>query len=166
MSRGFVKEEDQEEEPIIPPRATLPKGVVNYVTNSGFQELLIEKESLEKEQKNLSKANETEHRRASMVIDAKLKALNQRLNSARIIDLEKQPQNEVRFGAIVEFKREKSILKFQIVSVDEANIKKKKIAFTAPIAKALIGKKVGELAEFKLGNKTQLLEILKISYPK
>jgi transcription elongation factor GreB len=32
MSRGFVKEDDQEETPIVPPRADLPEGVVNYVT--------------------------------------------------------------------------------------------------------------------------------------
>ena len=32
MSRGFVKEDDQEEIPIVPPRANLPEGVPNYVT--------------------------------------------------------------------------------------------------------------------------------------
>ncbi len=165
MSRGFVKEEDQEEAPVIPPRAALPKGVINYVTPFGHQLLLQEKEELENEQKNISKDNETEHRRASTIIDAKLKLLNQRINSARIIPLKNQPQEEVRFGALVNFKKENTTLKFQIVGVDEADVKENKIAFTAPIAKALIGKKVGDSAELQLGNKIQKLEILAISYP-
>ena len=32
MSRGFVKEDDQEEVPIVPQRAYLPEGVPNFVT--------------------------------------------------------------------------------------------------------------------------------------
>jgi len=39
MSRGFVKEEDQEEPPFVPPRASLPAGVENYVTEEGYKAL-------------------------------------------------------------------------------------------------------------------------------
>ncbi len=46
MSRGFVKEDDQEENPIVPPRADLPDGVANYVTRVGMDELLAEKQML------------------------------------------------------------------------------------------------------------------------
>ena len=46
MSRGFVKEDDQEEIPIVPPRADLPEGVANYVTQVGMNELLAEKQML------------------------------------------------------------------------------------------------------------------------
>lgn len=165
MSRGFVKEEDQEEAPIIPPRAALPAGVDNYVTPEGYKALLHEKTQLEEQQKNLDKSNETEHRRASMTIDGKLKLLNERIQSARIIDPKKQPKDEVRFGARVKFKKADQILDFQIVGVDEADVKQQKIAFIAPIAKALTGKKSGEKVKFSLGNQTQQLEILKISYP-
>jgi transcription elongation factor GreB len=45
MSRGFVKEDDQEETPIVPPRAET-EGVVNYVTQGGMDELLNEKQEL------------------------------------------------------------------------------------------------------------------------
>ncbi len=46
MSRGFVKEDDQEEVPIVPQRAYLPEGVTNFVTRTGIEQLLAEKESL------------------------------------------------------------------------------------------------------------------------
>lgn len=165
MSRGFVKEEDQEEAPIIPPRAALPPGVTNYVTPRGYLALLDEKQTLKKEQKNLPHDHETERRRASMAIDGRLQLLADRIRSARVIDLSKQPQDEVRFGALVHYKNGNKKLQFQIVGVDEADIKQMKIAFIAPIARALIGKKVGEIADFHLGKKVQHLEILGIEYP-
>jgi len=49
MSRGFVKEDDQEEIPIVPPRADLPEGVTNYVTQVGMNELLTEKQMMDNE---------------------------------------------------------------------------------------------------------------------
>lgn len=165
MSRGFVKEEDQEEAPVIPPRAALPSGITNYVTPEGYRLLLNEKEHLENTQKKLPQENETERRRASMVLDGKLKLLVERIQSARVLDLQKQPQDEVRFGAVVRFERDKKELTFQVVGVDEADVKQGKIAFIAPIARALIGKKVGEIAIFKLGKKSQNLKILDIYYP-
>jgi len=165
MSRAFVNEDNHEEAPFIPPRAELPLGINNYVTQSGYDALLKEKADLESEQKNLPLENETEHRRASMVIDGKLKLLNERIASARIIDLTKQPKDEVRFGAIVQFKRENNNFKFQIVGVDEADINQNKIAFISPIARALTGKKKGEKVKFQLGNQIQELKILDIYYP-
>lgn len=165
MSRGFVKEDDQEELPVIPPRAALPVGVTNYVTPTGYAALADEKRALEKERKNLPIENEAEHRRATMVIDAKLQLLNARIATARILDPKNQSQDEVRFGAVVEFHNGRTKQKFQIVGVDEADIKQKKIAFIAPIARVLIGKKVNEVAEFKRGRELQKLKILNISYP-
>ena len=49
MSRGFVKEGDQEEVPMVLPRAFLPSGTPNYVTPEGLKKLLDEMESLKKE---------------------------------------------------------------------------------------------------------------------
>ena len=54
MSRGFVKEGDQEEIPVLTPRAYLPDGVTNYVTQVGKAELLDEKQALIKDVKLVS----------------------------------------------------------------------------------------------------------------
>lgn len=164
MSRGFVKEDDQEEAPIIPPRAALPAGETNYVTPNGLKELKEEEEKLTAERANLDKENETERRRAQAVIDGNLKLLRERISTARVLDPKEQPEDEVRFGALVELKQNGNIQKFQIVGVDEADVKKQKIAFVAPIAKAVTGKKVGDKIDFKLGEETRKLEILKITY--
>ncbi|MFZ0490641.1 MAG: GreA/GreB family elongation factor [Salegentibacter sp.] len=167
MSRGFVKEEDQEEAPIIPPRAALPAGVTNYVTPGGMEELLAERKELEKERAGLEIIDETERRRAQAVIDGKMSLLNERINSARVLKPEDQPQDEVRFGATVHLKDAKGkFQEFAIVGVDEADVKKQKIAFVAPIARAVTGKKEGETTEYQLGSETRNLEILKITYKK
>ncbi|MBT8295710.1 MAG: GreA/GreB family elongation factor [Gramella sp.] len=166
MSRGFVKEEDQEEPVIIPPRAALSEGVTNYVTQNGLDELKKELEDLEESRPNVKAENETEKRREQSLIDGKINLLRERLNSARLLTSQELPKDEVRFGAKVEIQNSDTgqIQTFQIVGVDEANIKKKKIAFTAPIAKAITGKKVGEKVDFKLGSEVRKLKILKIAY--
>jgi transcription elongation factor GreB len=77
MSRGFVKEDDQEDVPMVPPRAHLPAGVTNYVTRAGMDELLAEQQALMEEIKKLDIASENERRIAVNNISAKLKLLEQ-----------------------------------------------------------------------------------------
>ncbi|MDT0676947.1 GreA/GreB family elongation factor [Autumnicola musiva] len=166
MSRGFVKEEDQEEAPIIPPRAALPAGVTNYVTPAGLQQLLDEKNELEQNRASLEIEDDTEKRRSQALIDGKLNLLKERINSARVLEPGEQVQDEVRFGAEVAFldldKNQEQ--KFQIVGVDEADVKKQKIAFVAPIARALTGKRLGDTVTFKLGAELRKLKIQKVNY--
>ena len=164
MSRGFVKEGDQEEPIKIPPRAALPDTEVNYVTPEGKELLLEEKEILERQKKSLNIEDETERRRELSLIDGKLGLLMQRLNTAHVIDPKNQPSGEVRFGANVDFKMNGARQSFKIVGVDEANVKDHKIAFTSPIAKALTSKSAGERFDFKLGDEVRPIEILNVSY--
>ncbi|MDN3668209.1 GreA/GreB family elongation factor [Echinicola jeungdonensis] len=166
MSRGFVKEDDQEEVPMVPPRADLPEGITNYVTQVGMDELLAERQMLLDERNNLDSANEKERRIASNHIKAKLQLLDARIATAKVVNLQDQPQDEIRFGATVKLKvgATKKVQTFQIVGVDEANISKGKIAFTSPLAKALIDKKVGEKAVLKLARGENVFDVLEIVY--
>src|SRR5450759_4881264 len=166
MSRGFVKEDDQEEIPIVPQRAYLPEGVTNFVTRVGMNELLAEKQMLIDEKDNLSSSSENEKRIALNYINAKLQLLNNRIAEARIVNLKEQPQNEIRFGASVTLKTDASdnIQTFQITGVDEANISKGKISFISPVAKSLINKKIGDRVVLKRAKEDIVFEILDISY--
>jgi len=166
MSRGFVREGDQEEPPMIPPRAALPEGVVNYVTPAGMELLLKEKAALQTEIKELTITDERERRRALAVIEGKLTLLNERIHSARVLDPKEQVKDEVRFGANVKLQNKSNNTKqqFTIVGVDEADVTKGKIAFVAPIARAVTGAKIGDEIDFKLGNEVRKLKILSILY--
>lgn len=166
MSRGFVKEEDQEEIPMVPPRADLPNGAVNYVTKIGYNNLLEERNALSLEKESLQYDDEKERRIASNLINAKLQLLNERIASAKIVSLNEQPKNEVRFGATVKvvIDNAETPQQFQIVGVDEANIAKGKISFLSPIARILISKHIGDTATLQLGKVERVFEILEISY--
>ena len=166
MSRGFVKEEDQEEPIVIPPRAAIPEGVTNYVTPNGLKQLKIELKNLENDRVNVVAENDTEKRRAQSLLDGKMNLLAERIQTARLLDPKDQPKEEVRFGAHVKLQNihSKQLQEFQIVGVDEADIKKKKIAFVAPIAKAITGAKTGEIVDFKLGAELRKLKIMEINY--
>ncbi|MBP1674996.1 MAG: GreA/GreB family elongation factor [Bacteroidetes bacterium] len=165
MSRGFVKEDDQEEIPIVPQRAYLPEGVTNFVTRTGMEQLLAEKESLIREKDNLASTNEQEKRIALNYINAKLQLLNNRIAEARVVDPKEQPQNKIMFGATVSLKTAMSgkIQTFQIVGVDEADIARGKISFLSPLAKALINKKVGDKVSIKRDREDIIYEIVEIA---
>lgn len=166
MSRGFVKEDDQEDIPIVPQRAFLPEGVTNFVTQAGMSQLLAEQQMLISEKDNLSSTSESEKRIALNYINAKLQLLNNRIAEARIVNLKEQPQKEIRFGALVTLRTEASdkIQAFQIVGVDEADISKGKISFISPVAKSLINKKIGDKVVMKRAKEDIVFEILDISY--
>ena len=166
MSRGFVKEEDQEEVPIVPQRAYLPEGATNFVTQTGMDQLLAEKQMLINEKEDLNNTSENEKRISLNFINAKLQLLNNRIAGAKIIDLKEQPQNEIRFGAKVTLKTKVPGKKqiFQIVGVDEADIAKGKISFISPLARALINKKTGDKITLKQNREDIIFEIMEIAY--
>ena len=152
MSRGFVKEGDQEEVPMVLPRAFLPKNVPNYVTEEGLK--LLQEEMLALKQERASAGSNYLHKN---YIDAKINLLSERLNSAVLLDVKnrKGDADVVSFGSYVKF-NDKVV---RIVGVDEADASKGLISFISPIAKALIGKKKGDRVEVQLPKGTETIEI-------
>ncbi len=165
MSRGFVKEDDQEEPPFVPPRASLPLGVDNYVTSEGFELLKQEREELLQSRKKTLSLSERDRRRENTVIDVKISQLDERIDSAQLIEHNEHP-SEVRFGVEVSFKpvSPKGPLRtFKIVGVDEANIRVLKVSFTAPIVQAMMGKHVGDTFAFEQAGTPIQFEITNIA---
>ena len=150
MSRGFIKEGDQEEIPRVPMRAFLPEGVPNYVTKEGLEALKEELKSLEEER---VKAGDN----YIMVnyIDAMMKLLIDRINSAVEVDLSKSNKEMVSFGAWVRYNGRV----VRIVGVDEADVNKGLISFISPIAKLLIGKGVGDVIELRGAERITVEEV-------
>jgi transcription elongation factor GreB len=95
-----------------------------------------------------------------------LQLLNDRIIAAKIVNLNEQPQNEIRFGATITLKTEtsKSIQIFQIVGVDEADISKGKVSFISPISRVLINKKIGDRVILIQARKDIVFEIINIFY--
>ncbi len=166
MSRGFTKEGDQEAVPLVTPRAHLPAGVTNYVTPAGYDELMSEHKDLTEQRKALINQTDKDNRMDINYISAKLNLLEERINSAKVVNSEQQAQDVVAFGATITIYEEEknSNIKYKIVGIDEANISKNKISFLSPFAKVLINKKVGDkiLLKTPKGNRNMIIE--KIEY--
>ena len=165
MSRGFVKEGDQEEVPMLTPRAFLPPGVENFVTTAGLEALKAEREEILNERKQYEGIDNNDARVNNNYLTGKLRLLEERIHSARVLDYDPQRQDDVAFGATIKFKNLKNnqIAQCQIVGVDEANIMQGKISFLSPLSKVLMNKKVGDIVTFKTPQGEVGMEILEIS---
>ena len=154
MSRGFVREGDQEEVPMVPQRAYLPKGVANFVTREGLEQLLKEKEELLKERENLTVTNENEKRIEQNYLNARLQLLNERISSARVVEVSGKAPDEITFGATVTVRQAgtDNLQKFRIVGVDEADVASGRISFISPMARAMINKRAGDKVAIKRGS--------------
>lgn len=174
MSRGFVKEDDSQAPPIIPPRAALPPNTPNYVTPRGLEQLREELATLEsaRAQAEANRDNDTDRTRQLGLLNGQLSQLNARLASARVVDPRQQPAGEVRFGATVTLGPaagakpggQPAERRFTIVGVDEASVAEGKVAFVAPIARAVLGAKLGQTLTLRLGPKEEAVEVSHISY--
>lgn len=103
-------------------------------------------------------------------IDRRIRFLTKRLESIEIVDPLKlasaTSDGRVKFGNIVKVEDEDgNAKKYQIVGVDESNPSEGKISWISPLAKALIGSKVGDVVTLKTPKGEQDIEILSISLP-
>ena len=92
--------------------------------------------------------------------------LEDKLSRAEVIDVGKLTGNTVKFGATVtlidEDTEEKK--KYQIVGDSEADVKSGKVSISSPIARALIGKKVGDSVEVIAPGGGKSYEIMQVVF--
>ena len=172
MSRAFVNEDAPSGDVYIPPRAPLPAGAVNFVTVRGLRLLNEELTELEKERERLKKGDphSEDRNRALTVVRGRIKDLEARIKSAKVVRAADQPSDEVRFGARVTTRTQQGRKPglertFQIVGVDESDIATMRIGWIAPLARALTGCKPGETATLMMGGVKETLEVVAVTYP-
>jgi transcription elongation factor GreB len=165
VSKAFAGEDASEAPLVVPPRAPLPAGETNYVTPRGYALLREEHHRLTVERARLEAGEASaDTPRALAMATARLAALEQRLASATLVDPSKGPSDVVRFGATVTVHTEAGTRRYQIVGVDEAAAAEGRLAFVAPLARALLGKCVGDTVTVRTPRKEEELEVVAISY--
>lgn len=146
MSKAFTKEDGPDVAPVRRRRAPLPEGTPNYVTKRGLQALRDELAQLD--------AAPTEWRAE----------LEHRIATAVVVEAPEHPA-EVRFGATVRVQDgEGATRALHIVGVDEADAAHGLIAFTAPLARALLGRRMGDVASVRTPGGEEDLTIIEIAY--
>ena len=100
-------------------------------------------------------------------VEGRIREVEGKLSNAQIIDPQLlDADGRCVFGATVELEDLDTgeTLTYQIVGDDEADIKEGKIAITSPIARALIGKFAGDVAEVQAPKGVRELELIDVRY--
>ena len=100
-------------------------------------------------------------------IEGRIRELEHKLSHANVIDVTTLPQNgKVVFGTTVELEDADSgeEMTYKIVGEDEADIKEGKIYVGSPIARALIGKEEGDVAEVQAPGGVREYDIISVQY--
>lgn len=142
MSRAFVKEDDLTAAPPTPERPR--SGQPNYLTAAGLERLRARLANLNAERDSLPATLSAAERETALArLDRELRYLGVRIASATVIAPPARPQL-VSFGCRVRIDDGHRTHWVAIVGEDEAEPAAGRIAWTAPLARALAGARVGE----------------------
>jgi len=100
-------------------------------------------------------------------IEGRIQEIEGKLSAAQVIDpTQLDAGDKVVFGSTVELEEESSgdAVKYQIVGEDEADLKQGLINVSSPIARALIGKEEGDVAEVQAPGGVKRYEIVAVHY--
>ncbi len=99
------------------------------------------------------------------MLEMKIAKLQETIMNARVIDPSRIDNKRIQIMNKVKIKNlsNNSILEYTLVSESEADLKLKKISVSSPIAKGLIGKKLGDVVEIQVPAGLMKFEVLEIS---
>jgi transcription elongation factor GreA len=155
-------------------------GELKYYTEEGFQKLKEELEHLESvERSDISRqiaeardkgdlsenAEYDAAKNAQGMLELQISKLQVEIRNARIIDESKMDSSKVLILSVVKIRNTKNnkSMTYTLVPENEADLKTARLSVTSPIAKGLLGKKVGDMAEIRIPAGKVTFEILEIS---
>ncbi len=100
-------------------------------------------------------------------LEKRIRDLENKIANADVVDPSQMTTDKVVFGLQVKVQDLESgeEVSYQIVGVDEADIAASRISVSSPVARALIGKRVGDIVQVQIPRGLRELEILDISNP-
>ncbi|MDR2067719.1 MAG: transcription elongation factor GreA [Holosporaceae bacterium] len=152
-----------------------------YMTPSGFKTLEEELKNLKlverpavvnaiaeaREKGDLSENAEYSYAKERQgFIEGRIRELESKLARAEVVDVTKLEGKNVKFGATVTVFDEAADeeITYKIVGVDEADIKQKLLSIDSPLARALIGKNVGDEIKLDTPSGKRKYEVVEVSY--
>ena len=182
MNKAFVKENDQDDEESLPGVPSLPPGTRNYMTRAGFEVLRGELDQLVRDERPrlvetvrwaASNGDRSENgdyiygKKRLREIDRRIRFLIKRLESATVVTpAEQENVEQVFFGATVTVCDVDGDIEqtYQIVGVDEANASEGRISWIAPLSRALLKAREGDVVRFASPSGLREIEVLEIRY--
>jgi transcription elongation factor GreB len=165
VSKAFTDEDAVGPDAVVPPRAPLPAGVPNYVTERGLAQLRVELVALLAERAGAERDLDGADRTYALSSLAERRArLEERIASAEVVTPPTRSSGAVRFGATVSLRGPNGVRRYQIVGVDEADAAHGRIAFVSPLARALLGRSEGETVQLRTPRGDEAWEITGVGY--
>jgi transcription elongation factor GreA len=99
-------------------------------------------------------------------VEGRIQELESKISLADIIDVSQMTGTIVKFGAtvtLVDEDTEDDVI-YQIVGADEGDIKQGRLSITAPLARALIGKTIGDTVEVTTPGGTRSYEVTQVAF--
>ncbi len=99
-------------------------------------------------------------------IEGQIAEIEDKLARAQVIDVSKLSGKQVKFGATVSLVDEdtEEESRYQIVGEHEADVKAGRISISSPIARAIIGKEIGDVVEVNAPGGVRSYEVLKVDW--
>jgi transcription elongation factor GreB len=182
VSKAFTKESDADDEGPEAEEPALPQGFKNYITPAGAARLREELKTLLNETRPevvrtvawaASNGDRSENgdyiygKRRLREIDRRIRFLQKRLDVAEIVDPAVQggAGGQVLFGATVTVTDEEGKQRvYSIVGIDETDVKRGRVSWISPIAKALLGAREGDAVTLRTPRGDEELEIADVKY--
>ncbi len=163
MSRAFVKEDGPDNAP-LPDLPISPHP--NLVTPRGLAALRARLAATQAELARLRARPDRLDRLPEAAAERDIRYIEARLRSAILVDLASQPRDEVAFGAIVTvIDADGGEHRYEITGEDEADASIGRIAPHSPLARALMGARVGDTVTWVRPSGRTELEVTAIIYP-
>lgn len=166
MSRAFVKESDDDLTAGELPERPVPAHA-NYVTPHGMELLRSRVRELAEQHEQLKAvaAEDSEAKRKLREVERDQRYFNAQLERAEVVDSAGHPPGEVRFGATVKVEEAGGRIEtFHIVGDDEADVTVGKISWGSPLARSLIGARVGDTVKWQRPAGDTEIEIVAVEY--
>lgn len=164
MSRAFVKEADDDLSAGELPERPL-NDHPNYVTPRGLERLQSRLKELQESRDRLKAEDEPMAKQKLLEVKRDIRYYKAQLERAKVVDPAGQPRDEVHFGAAVTILDEDGKQHaFHIVGDDEADVTSGRISWASPLAKAMIGAKVGDIVKWRRPAGASEVEIVAIRY--
>lgn len=167
MSRAFVKESDDDQTAGELPERPVA-GHANYVTPQGLERLQARVRELQEQHEQLAPrvAEDSIAKQKQREIERDMRYFIAQLDRAIVVDPAGQPRDEVHFGATVRIIDEQGTEhRFSLVGEDEADVSAGRISWASPLAKAMMGARVGDSVMWRRPAGDTEVEIAEITYP-
>ena len=183
MSKAFTKESDAPEvEDDLEDAADvkLPAGAKNYITPAGLRRLQDELRQLKTVERpkvveivswaagNGDRSENGDYlygKKRLREIDRRIRFLLKRLEIAEPVDPRLQKnRDQVFFGATVTYDHNGQERTVRIVGIDEARLEQGEVSWIAPVARALMKARAGDIVELRTPHGPEQIEVIEIRY--